>query len=167
MSLTNVGTTACLPTAGTWKARTTSCVVESASYDQVVDCASVADRPSVQVAVLLGAGRVLQTEHTAELSRSIWCVSVNSRRTLVVELAPCPLDQIKLTVRRSRLTCRWVGGHEHITTQPAYNLKLVVNTLFIVCLQYMLGFVDSPEKPVDLLRHRFPSKVGGAPVSIG
>lgn len=32
-------------------------------------------------------------------------------------------------------------------------------------LQYMLGYVDDPEKPTDLLRHRFPSKVGGAPVS--
>lgn len=28
---------------------------------------------------------------------------------------------------------------------------------------YMLGFVEPPEKPTDLLRHRFPSKVGGAP----
>eukprot|EP00879_Flechtneria_rotunda_P010047 GHRR01010505.1.p1 GENE.GHRR01010505.1~~GHRR01010505.1.p1 ORF type:complete len:358 (+),score=92.76 GHRR01010505.1:201-1274(+) len=28
---------------------------------------------------------------------------------------------------------------------------------------YMLGYVDAPEKPTDLLRHRFPSKVGGAP----
>lgn len=30
-------------------------------------------------------------------------------------------------------------------------------------LEYMLGFVDVPEKATDLLRHRFPSKVGGAP----
>jgi hypothetical protein len=32
--------------------------------------------------------------------------------------------------------------------------------------QYMLGYVDDPEKPTDLLRHRFPSKVGGVPVSV-
>jgi hypothetical protein len=29
----------------------------------------------------------------------------------------------------------------------------------------MLGYVDDAEKPTDLLRHRFPSKVGGVPVS--
>ncbi|KAF8071111.1 PDCD2 [Scenedesmus sp. PABB004] len=29
--------------------------------------------------------------------------------------------------------------------------------------EYMLGFLDDPERPTDLLRHRFPSKVGGAP----
>eukprot|EP00775_Hariotina_reticulata_P005221 gene5221-5458_t len=28
---------------------------------------------------------------------------------------------------------------------------------------YMLGFLDSPEQATDLLRHRFPSKVGGSP----
>ena len=28
---------------------------------------------------------------------------------------------------------------------------------------WMLGFVDDPADPVDLLRHRFPSKVGGRP----
>lgn len=27
----------------------------------------------------------------------------------------------------------------------------------------MLGFVDDPETPESLLRHRFPSKVGGRP----
>eukprot|EP00878_Enallax_costatus_P032723 GHUV01035983.1.p1 GENE.GHUV01035983.1~~GHUV01035983.1.p1 ORF type:complete len:276 (+),score=76.74 GHUV01035983.1:738-1565(+) len=30
-------------------------------------------------------------------------------------------------------------------------------------LTYMLGYVDYPDKPTDLLRHRFPSKVGGVP----
>ncbi|WIA11918.1 hypothetical protein OEZ85_012002 [Tetradesmus obliquus] len=30
-------------------------------------------------------------------------------------------------------------------------------------VEYMLGFIDDPEKPTDLLRHRFPSKVGGVP----
>lgn len=29
----------------------------------------------------------------------------------------------------------------------------------------MLGYVDDPENPTDMLRHRFPSKVGGRPVS--
>jgi hypothetical protein len=33
-------------------------------------------------------------------------------------------------------------------------------------LQYMLGYVDEPEKPTDMLRHRFPSKVGGPPVGV-
>ena len=32
-------------------------------------------------------------------------------------------------------------------------------------MQWMLGFVDAAESPSDLLRHRFPSKVGGRPVS--
>eukprot|EP00955_Chlamydomonas_euryale_P097344 365069-Chlamydomonas_euryale.AAC.19 len=31
--------------------------------------------------------------------------------------------------------------------------------------QWMLGFVEEPEAPTSLLRHRFPSKVGGRPVS--
>ncbi len=30
--------------------------------------------------------------------------------------------------------------------------------------QWMLGFVDQAESPTALLRHRFPSKVGGRPV---
>ncbi|KAG1681100.1 hypothetical protein FOA52_015540 [Chlamydomonas sp. UWO 241] len=30
-------------------------------------------------------------------------------------------------------------------------------------LEWMLGFVDEPEHPTALLRHRFPSKVGGRP----
>jgi hypothetical protein len=45
--------------------------------------------------------------------------------------------------------------------QTAAALRLLLFAL----LQYMLGFVDDPEKPTDLLRHRFPSKVGGVPVS--
>lgn len=44
-------------------------------------------------------------------------------------------------------------------------LLLVLMPSPMVSLQYMLGFVDDPEKPTDLLRHRFPSKVGGVPVS--
>ncbi len=32
-------------------------------------------------------------------------------------------------------------------------------------VQWMLGFVDDAESPATLLRHRFPSKVGGRPVS--
>lgn len=31
-------------------------------------------------------------------------------------------------------------------------------------LEYMLGFVEEPEKPHKLLAHHFPSKVGGQPV---
>ena len=30
-------------------------------------------------------------------------------------------------------------------------------------LEWLLGFVDPPRKRTDLLRHRFPSKVGGRP----
>lgn len=30
-------------------------------------------------------------------------------------------------------------------------------------LEWLLGFVDPPRHPTDLLRHRFPSKVGGRP----
>ena len=30
-------------------------------------------------------------------------------------------------------------------------------------LDWLLGFVDPPASPSDLLRHRFPSKVGGRP----
>lgn len=41
---------------------------------------------------------------------------------------------------------------------------LVMKHMLLIVLQYMLGFVDVPEKATDLLRHRFPSKVGGAPV---
>lgn len=33
-------------------------------------------------------------------------------------------------------------------------------------MQWMLGFVEEPERSTDLLRHRFPSKVGGRPVSV-
>lgn len=29
--------------------------------------------------------------------------------------------------------------------------------------EWLLGFVEPPERPADLLRHRFPSKVGGRP----
>lgn len=32
-------------------------------------------------------------------------------------------------------------------------------------MQLLLGFVEEPEAPHALLRHRFPSKVGGRPVS--
>jgi hypothetical protein len=45
-------------------------------------------------------------------------------------------------------------------------LLLMLPPLLFAPLQYMLGFVDDPEKPTDLLRHRFPSKVGGVPVSL-
>jgi hypothetical protein len=34
-----------------------------------------------------------------------------------------------------------------------------------MALQYMLGFLEYPENATPLLRHRFPSKVGGVPVS--
>ena len=30
--------------------------------------------------------------------------------------------------------------------------------------EYLLGFLEKPEKPQRLLRHFFPSKVGGLPV---
>lgn len=30
-------------------------------------------------------------------------------------------------------------------------------------LEWLLGFVEQPRKRTDLLRHRFPSKVGGRP----
>lgn len=30
-------------------------------------------------------------------------------------------------------------------------------------LEWLLGFVEPPERGADLLRHRFPSKVGGRP----
>jgi hypothetical protein len=30
-------------------------------------------------------------------------------------------------------------------------------------LEWLLGFVEAPERGTDLLRHRFPSKVGGCP----
>ncbi len=30
--------------------------------------------------------------------------------------------------------------------------------------QWNLGFAEPPQRPTDLLRHRFPSKIGGRPV---
>ena len=32
-----------------------------------------------------------------------------------------------------------------------------------IATEWLLGFVEPPHHPSDLLRHRFPSKVGGSP----
>lgn len=39
--------------------------------------------------------------------------------------------------------------------------------LCVCTAQYMLGFAEEPEAAEDLLRHRFPSKMGGRPVRGG
>ncbi len=60
----------------------------------------------------------------------------------------------------------------HVCRLLQHDTNALANVLFIMnlcvlclCLQWMLGFALEASKPHLLLRHHFPSKVGGCPVS--
>ena len=71
------------------------------------------------------------------------------------------------TTKARAATSRWVfwrtGSEE--STEASDLVRACQVSVPNECLQVLLGFLEEPVSPAHLLRHRFPSKVGGRPVS--